>query len=72
MQVECGHNIVSKIKTMIADINKSKDLFDDFIKHNKNTSVVQNIEFNIQVLTSGHWPFQSKKKLTVPSQLRNT
>ena len=35
LQVECGHNIVSKIKTMIADINKSKDMFNDFVKHNK-------------------------------------
>lgn len=57
---------------MFSDINKSKDLFADFVQQNKNSSVVQNLEFSVQVLTSGHWPFQQPKKLTVPSQLRNT
>lgn len=31
LQVECGLNIVSKIKTMVSDINKSKDLVAEFV-----------------------------------------
>ena len=30
LQVECGHNIVSKIKTMMQDIDKSKGIIDEF------------------------------------------
>ena len=45
LQVECGHNIVSKIKTMFSDMNKSKDLVSDFVKHNNNSNIVQNVDF---------------------------
>lgn len=30
LQVECGHNIVSKIKTMFGDISKSRDMVKEF------------------------------------------
>jgi hypothetical protein len=30
LQVECGHNIVSKIKTMMQDIDKSKGIITEF------------------------------------------
>lgn len=62
LQVECGHNIVSKIKTMFQDINQSKETLDNFEKENNSGKFVQGVEFNIQVLTSGHWPFSQKKE----------
>ncbi len=57
LQVECGHNIVSKIKTMMQDIDKSKSIIDEFKGKQHNTDLLKKIDFSAQVLTSGHWPF---------------
>jgi hypothetical protein len=35
LQVECGNNIVSKIKTMFSDVTKSKELVKEFNDNNK-------------------------------------
>ena len=58
LQVECGHNTVSKMKTMFADIVKSQSTIKDFRDQKLNqTNLVNDIEFNAEILTSGHWPF---------------
>ena len=33
-------------------------------------NTVKGIEINVEVLTSGHWPFQEIPKCTVPPQLK--
>ena len=43
----------------------------NFVKDNKSGGNVQGVEFNMQVLTSGHWPFNQKKKMELPSIMRN-
>ena len=58
LQVECGHNIVSKMKTMFMDISKSKDLFEAFEQAQPTrTNSVQGVELHTQILTMSQWPF---------------
>jgi len=32
-------------------------------------TLVENIEFNAEILTSGHWPFQEIPKCVLPNQM---
>lgn len=56
---------------MFQDINQSKETLATFEKENQSGKFVQGVEFNIQVLTSGHWPFSAAKKMELPSVMRN-
>ena len=57
LKIECGHNTVHKLSSMLNDMNISKDLNEEF----KKTALAKQIEesgiiFNAEILTSGHWP----------------
>ena len=67
LAIECGHNTVNKIKTMFEDIVKSEEMLKEF-KH-KNGNTIQNIELTVEILTSGHWPYQEIPECKVPKQL---
>ena len=56
LQVECGHNFVQKMKTMFTDMDQSKQTLQNFQDHNGG-KMVNEIEFSVQILTSGSWPF---------------
>ena len=71
LQVECGNNIVSKIKTMFSDVSKSKELVKDFVEHNKGALTQMNKEMSVQILSTSQWPFQESLKLTLPSPVGN-
>ena len=67
LQVQCGGNTVAKIKTMFGDINQSKMYVENYRKaKHEGAKQVKNIEFNIQVLTSGSWPFHDAPALHLP------
>ena len=56
LQVECGHNTVSKIKTMFEDMIKSEQTRADFKKLNRGTTIIKDVDFSVEILTNGHWP----------------
>ena len=70
LQVEMGNNTVSKMKTMFQDIIKSQVTLREF-KDLKlgGTNYVNEIEFNAEILTSGHWPFQEMPVCNIPPQM---
>ena len=68
LQVECGHNTVNKIKTMFEDMIKSQQVIKNF-REKRQGNFVEGIEFNTEILTSGHWPFQDVPKCNIPKQL---
>merc|ERR1719163_2296805 len=53
----CGFEYTSKLQRMFQDIGVSKDLNENFKKHMGNSEPLD-IDFSIQVLSSGSWPFQ--------------
>jgi len=66
LTIECGNNTVNKIKTMFEDMIKSKNLNNDFKTARGGVSVVDGVEFSVEVLTSGHWPYQEIPKCKIP------
>ena len=70
LQVECGHNFVQKMKTMFTDMDQSKQTLQNFQDHNGG-KMVNEIEFSVQILTSGSWPFSGSDapKCQLPAQM---
>merc|ERR1711892_15338 len=65
----CGFEYTSKLQRMFQDIGVSKDLNENFKKHLGNSGEPLDIDFSIQVLSSGSWPFQQSCVFSLPSEL---
>merc|ERR1711994_296848 len=64
----CGFEYTSKLQRMFQDVGVSKDLNENFKKHMGNSEPLD-IDFSIQVLSSGSWPFQQSCVFSLPSEL---
>merc|ERR1712079_876444 len=65
----CGFEYTNKLQRMFQDIGVSKDLNENFRRHLSNTGEPLDIDFSIQVLSSGSWPFQQSCVFSLPSEL---
>lgn len=72
----CGFEYTSKLQRMFQDIGVSKDLNEQFKAHvqsqqndNSSWSGGLDIDFSIQVLSSGSWPFQNSINFSLPMEL---
>ena len=63
----CGFEYTSKLQRMFQDIGVSKDLNENFKKHLAEEPL--DIDFSIQVLSSGSWPFQQSCVFSLPTEL---
>ncbi|TNN61421.1 Cullin-1 [Liparis tanakae] len=79
VQQACGFEYTSKLQRMFQDIGVSKDLNEQFKKHLTNSEPldsplggVQIMDFSIQVLSSGSWPFQQSCTFALPSELERS
>lgn len=68
----CGFEYTSKLQRMFQDIGVSKDLNETFRKHLANSYEPLDIDFSIQVLSSGSWPFQQSFTFSLPSELERS
>uniref|UniRef100_A0A8C0B5V3 Cullin 1 n=1 Tax=Buteo japonicus TaxID=224669 RepID=A0A8C0B5V3_9AVES len=66
----CGFEYTSKLQRMFQDIGVSKDLNEQFKKHLTNSEPLD-LDFSIQVLSSGSWPFQQSCTFALPSEVRH-
>nr|XP_042126374.1 LOW QUALITY PROTEIN: cullin-1-like [Peromyscus maniculatus bairdii] len=67
----CGFEYTSKLQRMFQDIGVSKDLNEQFKKHLTNSEPLD-LDFSIQVLSSGSWPFQQSCTFALPSELEHS
>ncbi|XP_022084554.1 cullin-1-like isoform X2 [Acanthaster planci] len=67
----CGFEYTSKLQRMFQDIGVSKDLNEQFKAH-LSSSEPLDIDFSIQVLCSGSWPFQQGCTFNMPSELERS
>uniref|UniRef100_A0A803TAG3 Cullin family profile domain-containing protein n=1 Tax=Anolis carolinensis TaxID=28377 RepID=A0A803TAG3_ANOCA len=67
----CGFEYTSKLQRMFQDIGVSKDLNEQFKKHLSNSEPLD-LDFSIQVLSSGSWPFQMSCAFALPSELERS
>ncbi|KAK3881618.1 hypothetical protein Pcinc_013948 [Petrolisthes cinctipes] len=68
----CGFEYTSKLQRMFQDIGVSKDLNDQFRKHLVSSNEPLDLDFTIQVLSSGSWPFQQSQTFTLPHELERS
>ncbi|KXJ28342.1 cullin-1 isoform X2 [Exaiptasia diaphana] len=67
----CGFEYTSKLQRMFQDIGVSKDLNDKFKAHLSNTGPLD-LDFSIQVLSSGSWPFQQSVPFSLPAEMEKS
>ena len=65
----CGFEYTSKLQRMFQDTGVCKDLNEKFKQHLTNTGETQDIDFSMQVLSSGSWPFQTTSTFSLPTEL---
>jgi len=65
----CGFEYTNKLQRMFQDVGVSKDLNDQFRTHLQNSNEPLDIDFHIQVLSSGSWPFQQSCVFSLPTEL---
>uniref|UniRef100_A0A1B6KV81 Cullin-1 n=1 Tax=Graphocephala atropunctata TaxID=36148 RepID=A0A1B6KV81_9HEMI len=68
----CGFEYTSKLQRMFQDVGVSKDLNEQFRRHMENSNESLDIDFSIQVLSSGSWPFQQSFNFSLPTELERS
>lgn len=68
----CGYEYTVKLQRMFQDTGISKDLNEKFKEHLKSTNSPMEIDFSIQVLSSGSWPFNQSCSFSLPSELERS
>lgn len=69
----CGFEYTSKLQRMFQDIGLSKDLNEKYKNVLKeNSQLNSNIDFSIQVLSSGSWPFVQSTPFNLPKELEQS
>ncbi|XP_039284898.1 cullin-1 [Nilaparvata lugens] len=68
----CGFEYTSKLQRMFQDVGVSKDLNEQFRKKLSESSEPTDIDFSIQVLSSGSWPFQQAFTFSLPTELERS
>lgn len=69
----CGFEYTSKLQRMFQDIGLSKDLNEKYKQFlTENAQLSSKIDFSIQVLSSGSWPFVQSSQFSLPSELEQS
>lgn len=68
----CGFEYTSKLQRMFTDISVSKELNDCFKNHLTQSGDPLDVDFTIQVLSSGSWPFPSSCSFCLPQELERS
>eukprot|EP00195_Chlamydomonas_chlamydogama_P006506 CAMPEP_0202902692 /NCGR_PEP_ID=MMETSP1392-20130828/17001_1 /ASSEMBLY_ACC=CAM_ASM_000868 /TAXON_ID=225041 /ORGANISM="Chlamydomonas chlamydogama, Strain SAG 11-48b" /LENGTH=715 /DNA_ID=CAMNT_0049589497 /DNA_START=313 /DNA_END=2460 /DNA_ORIENTATION=+ len=70
LKTECGYQFTSKLEGMFTDIRTSRDTMLDFKSKMAEQGVdLDGIDLQVQVLTTGSWPYQSAAKCNLPREL---
>lgn len=65
----CGYEYTIKLQRMFQDIGVSKDLNEKFRGRLRESKLPNDIDFSIQVLSSGSWPFNQSSTSLLPAQV---
>ena len=65
----CGYEYTLKLQRMFQDTGVCKDLNEKFKQHLTNMGETLDIDFSMQVLSSGSWPFQTTSTFSLPTEL---
>jgi len=59
LKIEVGYNSVRKMENMFKDMENSRQVMKSYKDSKKN----QDVELNVEVLTSGQWPYNEENDL---------
>lgn len=65
----CGYEYTIKLQRMFQDIGLSKDLNNYFKEYLQKSNIPMEIDFSIEVLSSGSWPFNQSSSFSLPTEL---
>uniref|UniRef100_H2YZB9 Cullin family profile domain-containing protein n=1 Tax=Ciona savignyi TaxID=51511 RepID=H2YZB9_CIOSA len=73
----CGFEYTSKLQRMFQDVDVSKNLNERFRSHIASSTpldceLIELLDFSIQVLSSGSWPFQQSVTFSLPVELERS
>jgi len=71
LKTECGYQFTSKLEGMFTDMKLSSDTMEGFKTYTKNMgdNVLDGIDLNVYVLTTGFWPTQSTANCILPGEI---
>lgn len=72
LKQSCGFEYTSKLQRMFQDVGVSKDLNEQFRAHVNASESPLDIDFSIQVLSAGSWPFAQSTTFTLPLELEKS
>lgn len=67
LRMECGAGYTSKLEGMLKDVDLSKDFLSSFKSTAKFAESSAEIDFGVNVLTTGYWPTFANPALKIPS-----
>ena len=66
LKQKCGFEYTNKLQNMFKDIEVSKDLNSAFKRHLSSSNESLDLDFHVQVLSSGAWPFKQVCTFSLP------
>ncbi|GJD07990.1 Cullin-1 [Galdieria sulphuraria] len=72
LKMTCGSQYTSKLEGMVTDMHLSREVQEGFhvwLQSNAIQQVLGNIDFNVTVLTTGHWPTYKSDDICLPEEL---
>ncbi|GJQ13199.1 hypothetical protein GpartN1_g4990.t1 [Galdieria partita] len=72
LKMTCGSQYTSKLEGMVTDMHLSREVQEGFhvwLQSNAIQQVLGNIDFNVTVLTTGHWPTYKSDDIYLPEEL---
>eukprot|EP00298_Acanthocystis_sp_HF-20_P027197 c5211_g1_i1.p1 GENE.c5211_g1_i1~~c5211_g1_i1.p1 ORF type:complete len:741 (+),score=221.74 c5211_g1_i1:107-2329(+) len=69
LKIQCGAQYTSKLEGMVRDLTISKEQQQNFKDYLSNTKL--DVDFEVQVLTTGYWPSYPALELNLPANLTN-
>jgi len=71
LKAACGSLYTSKLQKMFQDMAVNNDLNSDFTKHLQESNTSLSVDFHVDVLTHGSWPFQQMPLFALPGDLES-
>jgi len=71
LKMTCGSQYTSKLEGMVTDMHLSREVQEGFQVwlQSKAVQVLGNVDFNVTVLTTGHWPTYKSDDIRLPEEL---
>ena len=68
LKVECGAQEMKKMTQMMKDIQLSADIKTDFVASIGGSSLIEGVEFGIEILTDATWPSMKDSQIIILPQ----